>query len=240
MTKPETDHDSTDAAAHRSLALRWVIVLVGIALAWTPMWLPVVARVVGWDARATLASIGFTGPSAAIVWNTVAVALLLGWMLLVERRGISSVRIVRPTGKDLEWTLILFGLAMAWSWLASLLWPQAEQDAGTASITALPVLMVVAMIVSAAVCEELMFRGYPLERLIELTGRRWIAVVVTLPFFVVPHLVVFGPMWLLLHGAGTIAIYVLYLWRRNLVACMLLHAAVNAPILVPTIAAHVA
>ncbi|GMA27349.1 CPBP family intramembrane glutamic endopeptidase [Arenivirga flava] len=234
----DSGHVSTKAAPSRPHAARWAIALLGIALAWTPLWLPPAARLVGWDARETLADIGFPGPSGAIIWNALAAALLLAWMVLVERRGLSSVRLVRPSGKDLEWALILFGAAMAWSWLASLLWPQDAQDSGTASIAALPVLMVVALIVSAAVFEELLFRGYPLERLIELTGRRWVAVAATMPFFVVPHLVVFGPMWLLLHGSGTLAIYALYLWRRNLVACMLLHAAVDAPILIPTIAAR--
>lgn len=71
-----------------------------------------------------------------------------------------------------------------------------------------------------------------------MTGRRWIAVALTLPFFVVPHLVFFGPTWLLYHASGTAAIYVLYPWRRNLVACMMLRAGANLPILIPTIASR--
>ncbi|MFS0713443.1 type II CAAX endopeptidase family protein [Microbacterium sp. 2P01SA-2] len=228
----------TSPAQPRRRALAWATVLVGIGLAWSPMWLPEALRAAGADPRPPLAAVGLTGPAAAIFWNTLATALVLAWVLGVERRRLSSLRIVRPTGKDLEWALILFGGAMAWSWLAQLIRPQAAPDAGSATIAALPVLTVAAMILSAAICEEILFRGYPLERLTELTGRRWIAVAATLPFFVVPHLFTFGFEWLLYHASGTAAIYALYLWRRNLVACMVLHAAVNAPILIPTVAAH--
>lgn len=219
-------------------ARAWVTALIGIALAWTPMWLPPILRTAGLDPRGPLAALGLAGPAASVFWNTLATVFLLGWVFGVERRRLSSLRIARPTGKDLEWALMFFGGAMAWSWLAQLIRPQAAPDTGSASIAALPVLVVAAMILSAAVCEEILFRGYPLERLIELTGRRWLAVALTLPFFVVPHLITFGPEWLLYHASGTVAIYALYLWRRNLVACMVLHAAVNAPILIPTIASQ--
>ncbi|GAD34520.1 putative cetyltransferase [Microbacterium sp. TS-1] len=223
----------------RPRALAWTTALVGIGLAWSPMWLPEVLRAAGADPRPPLAAIGLAGPAASIFWNWLATALVLAWVFGVERRGLSSLRFVRPTGKDLEWALIFFGGAMAWSWLAQLIRPQNAPGTGSATIAALPILVVVAMILSAAICEEILFRGYPLERLTELTGRRWVAVATTLPFFVVPHLFTFGPEWLLYHASGTVAIYVLYLWRRNLVACMVLHAAVNAPILIPTVAAHI-
>ncbi|MDQ1217713.1 CPBP family intramembrane glutamic endopeptidase [Microbacterium arborescens] len=235
--------ESNSVAAPRSQRTRararaWVTALVGIGLAWSPMWLPPILRTAGADPRPLLAAIGLAGPAASILWNLLATALVLAWVFGVERSRLTSLRIVRPTGKDLEWALILFGGAMTWSWLAQLIRPQAAPDSGSATIAALPVLTVVAMILSAAICEEILFRGYPLERLTQLTGRRWVAVATTLPFFVVPHLFTFGIEWLLSHASGTVAIYALYLWRRNLVACMVLHAAVNAPILIPTVAAH--
>lgn len=235
--------ESNSVAAPRSQRTRararaWVTALVGIGLAWSPMWLPPILRTAGADPRPLLAAIGLAGPAASIFWNLLATALVLAWVFGVERSRLTSIRIVRPTGKDLEWALILFGGAMTWSWLAQLIRPQAAPDSGSATIAALPVLTVVAMILTAAICEEILFRGYPLERLTQLTGRRWVAVATTLPFFVVPHLFTFGIEWLLSHASGTVAIYALYLWRRNLVACMVLHAAVNAPILIPTVAAH--
>lgn len=209
---------------------RWGVVLLGLALAFVPTWAPRL-----FDAVGLPVSIGIEGPAASILWNAAAVALLLAHVLLVERRGLSSIRLVRPTGKDLEWALILFGCHMGFTWLARMLWPP-PADAGTETIAAMPVLLALALIVSAAVFEEILYRGYPLERLTELTRRRWVAVALTLPLFVAPHLVFFGPEWLLYQGSGTAVLYILFLWRRNLVATMLLHLCINLPILIPTIA----
>jgi membrane protease YdiL (CAAX protease family) len=214
------------------LVRRWGVVLLGLALAFFPSWAPRVIDALGLDV-----STGIEGPGASILWNAAAVTLLLGYVVLVERRSLASIRIVRPTGKDLEWALILFGCHMGFTWLARTLWPP-PADAGTETIAAMPVLLVLALILSAAVFEEILYRGYPLERLTEITGRRWVAVTLTLPLFVAPHLVFFGPEWLLYQGSATAAIYILFLWRRNLVANMLLHFCANLPILIPTIASH--
>ncbi|GLU49103.1 CPBP family intramembrane glutamic endopeptidase [Nocardiopsis ansamitocini] len=221
-----------ETAGTSRTAWRWAVVLGGLGLAYSPMWLPRVREATGID-------IGITGPASSIVWNALAVALLIGYVHAVERRGLDSVRLVRPCGTDLEWALVLFGCHMGWTWIVHTLWPP-PTDTGTATITALPIVVVFAVVVSAAVFEEILYRGYPIERLTELTGHRWIALVCTLPLFIVPHLFFFGPQWLLYHGSGTLAIYVLFLWRRNLVACMLLHLGINLPILIPTIAGHLA
>ncbi|BDI21702.1 abortive infection protein [Herbiconiux sp. L3-i23] len=205
------------------------MIALGLGIAYAAMWLPVATRMAGFELE-------ITGPAASIVWNLIATGALLAYVLLVERRPLSSIRLVRPRGKDLEWALILFGCHMGWSWLARTLWPPSA-DPGTATITAMPEVQVIALILSAAVCEEILYRGYPIERLTELTGHRVIAVALTAPIFVAPHLIFFDPQWLLYNGTGTLAIYVLYLWRRNLVACMVLHLGINAPILIPTVAA---
>lgn len=56
---------------------------------------------------------------------------------------------------------------MAWTWLARTFWPPTEDD-GTATITAIRVAAVLALIVSAAIFEEILYpEAHPLERLIE-------------------------------------------------------------------------
>ncbi len=206
----------------------WVISIVGIALAYSPMWLPRVVEAVGIVPE-------FGGPASSIVWNVLAVVPLLAYVLIVERRPLASLGLRRPRGKDLEWALILFGIVMAWQWVVRTFFPPAN-DPGTATIAALPIVAVIGMIFSSAIFEEILYRGYPIERLTELTGRRWLAFALTIPLFVAPHLVFFGVQWLWTAGVGTIALYVLYARTRNLPACMLLHFCLNAPILIPTIA----
>lgn len=224
----EDEDTASDPPRRRRLRVAVPAVLVGLAVAWSPAWLPGLHEAAGLD-------LGFDGPVTSIVWNAVAASLLLTYVLLVERRPLGSIGLTRPKGKHLEWALTLFGVHMGWSWLVMVLWPR-PADVGTATITAMPVLAVVGLILSAAVFEEILYRGYPIERVAELTGRRWIAVALTAPVFVAPHLTFFGTQWLLYSGSGTLVIYVLYLSSRNLPACMLLHLAVNLPILIPTIA----
>lgn len=208
-----------------------VIALGGIAIAYSPMWLPRLRDILGID-------LGMAGPASSIFWNVLAAVSLVGYMFLVERRPLSSIGLRKPCAKDVEWALYLFGAYMAWQWIIITFFPPAP-DPGTETITSLPLAAVLGIIVSAAVFEEILYRGYPIERLSELTGRRWIAYAVTVPLFVSPHLVFFGPQWLWTAGVGTIAIYVLYAKTRNLPACMLLHLCVNLPILIPTIAHHI-
>jgi len=202
-----------------------IIILLGLAICYFPNYLNPLARLLGIDPV-------MEGPASIIVWNWLAAIVLLAIVFLVERRSLSSILIKRPNGKDIETALFYWGIAMAWSWLAMTLLPP-EQDTGTASLVALSIPVLLAMIVTAAITEEILFRGYPIERIDELTSTVWIGPAVSFTIFLIPHLTFFGPGWLLYHGGGTVMIYALYLRRRNLVACMLLHLLVNLPILIP-------
>lgn len=210
----------------------WAVALAGIAIAYSPMWLPRLRDALGID-------LGVEGPASSIAWNVLAVSALVGFMFLIERRPLASIGMRKPRAKELEWALYGFGIYMAWQWVVLTFFPPAS-DSGTETIASLPIGAVLGIIISAAVFEEILYRGYPIERLSELTGRSWIAYALTVPLFVAPHLAFFGPQWLWTTGVGTIAIYVLYAKTRNLPACMLLHLCVNLPILIPTVAHHLA
>ncbi|PWB97613.1 CPBP family intramembrane glutamic endopeptidase [Salinibacterium hongtaonis] len=229
----ESSHQRTRpaAGATRDARALWAVSLVGLLVAYSPMWLPRLRDALGVE-------LGFGGPASSIVWNVLAAAILMAFVLLVEKRPLASIGMRKPRSKDLEWALYLFGIYMAWQWVVMTFFPPAP-DSGTATIASLPIVAVLGLIISAAVFEEILYRGYPIERLSELTGRRWIAYAVTAPLFVAPHIVFFGPHWLWTAGVGTIALYVLYAKTRNLPACMLLHLCINLPILIPTIAHHV-
>jgi uncharacterized protein len=194
---------------------------------------PPVDRLAGVDLR-----FGLSGPLSGDPWKWLGAALVLTVVLGVERLGPYSLLIRRPSGRDLEWVLYAFGLVMAWSWLAGRLAPQDDNE-GIATIVGLGVSGVTVLIVTAAVTEEVVYRGFLAERLGALFGRRpWARVLgatLSLIVFVLPHLAFFGPSWLVHQLPGALAVAGIALLRRNLIAAMLLHLLINMPILIPTI-----
>lgn len=100
---------------------------------------------------------------------------------------------------------------------------------------ALPLSLVVALVLTTAITEEILYRGYVIERVRELTGRPWIGVLVSAVVFVAPHVAFFGEQWLVSNGVSVALLYALYVWRRNLVACMTMHLLGNSLVLVPVL-----
>lgn len=213
--------------AQGQLWAQWPLVVVGLLIAYLPMWVPSLASGLGIDMPGE-------GPASAIWVNWTAVVLLLGYVFIIERQGLSSLLMVRPRPGDIEWAFYFFGAFMTYSWVLSLIREQPSNE-GTETIVAMPLLAVIALVITAGITEEILFRAYPIERISTLTGHRWIGALISLAIFITPHLTFFSLDWLIYQGPGTLAIYALYLWRRNLYACMTLHILINAPILIPTI-----
>lgn len=167
------------------------------------------------------------------MWFMAAVvaALVLGW----ERRGLASIGLRRPSGR-----LVLLGLA------GGLVIAMAGMAATGAFVTVsgiqqppeamgvlggLSAAHRVLLVVTAAITEEILYRGYPIERLAELTGRLWVAAFVPGLVFVAVHLPFWGPTALPLQITASAGFIGLYLWKRNLPVVMIAHAVVNAILL---------
>lgn len=100
-------------------------------------------------------------------------------------------------------------------------------------ITALPLLLRIAVVCTAAVCEEFIFRGFAIEELASLVRRRWLAGVLSLILFTVSHVSVYGLSAALLIPCISGAILTgLYLWRKNLPSCILMHLLLDGLFLV--------
>lgn len=204
--------------------------VAGLLLAYLPLWAPSLARPAGVD-------LSGWGPPAVMVWNWIAVALLLAYVFRVERLDMASLRLVRPTEKDLSWAGWLGGAAVLWHWaMAKWVVPQSDPvdgppDSGSAALVALGPLVALALVVTVSITEEILWRGYVVERL-----GAWIglvpAAVIGFIVFAAGHVPFFGASWLLTGAPGAALLYVLLLWRRNLWACMLFHAIGDIPIVV--------
>jgi uncharacterized protein len=82
--------------------------------------------------------------------------------------------------------------------------------------------------IRAAVIKEVLFRGYALERIEELSGSRIVAVVVSCAVFTLAHVSRWGWSHELIVAVGGLAFSLLYLWRRNLWANIIVHFIADA------------
>ena len=94
-----------------------------------------------------------------------------------------------------------------------------------------PAWLLLIVLLTASVTEELLFRAYPTEHLARLTGKRWPVALLSLAAFVALHL----QGWNLGHVIGVVlplgAIMTgLYLWRRNLIFMIITHFFLDLPI----------
>jgi membrane protease YdiL (CAAX protease family) len=164
-----------------------------------------------------------------IVWAWVVGILL--YVVRVERRPLSSIGFRAPGARD--WIIAIVAGILILALLALILlvvfpalhWSESSQQA---SILALPYWLNVLIVVRAAVSEEILFRGYPMERLEEMTGSRAIAGVVTCAVFTLDHIGFWGWHHIFIAGTAGMALTVLYLWRRNIWVNMIAHFMVDA------------
>ena len=97
-----------------------------------------------------------------------------------------------------------------------------------AFLQSLPLVVRVALVITAGVFEETLYRGYGIERLSKYFGGKWVAAALTLVLFTLAHASAVGAAQLapivLVSGLVTL----LYLWRRDLLLNMVVHATIDA------------
>ena len=177
----------------------------------------------------------------ACLWLVLGGALAC--LVFGERLPLRSVGLVAPTRRS-----ILFGLGVGagvyvllFAIVATLsLLHLFEADKGGAIVTGWPLWLRVFTLFTAGIVEEALYRGYAIERLTALTGRRWLAAVLALAAFCAAHVPFWGLAALATPIVGGGFFTLVYLWRRDLVACMVAHIAVDSVglLIAPLIGAH--
>jgi len=100
-------------------------------------------------------------------------------------------------------------------------------------IAKMSVSLRLALAVTAGICEEFIYRSFAIEELTFLTGKRWLSAAVAWVFFTVGHVRLCNlSTALIVPGTFGAVLTALYLWRRNLASCALMHAAVDAMFIV--------
>lgn len=158
----------------------------------------------------------------------IVTAVVVGIVLWIERRRLVSIGLTRPSLRDVLLGIVGFVAGVASFVVTGPLVRElglTSTGAGIATLDTLPVWVVAATAVTAGITEEVMFRGYPIERLTELTGSVWVGAGVTFVVFTVGHVGFWGLGGAIQIGVWTLIVTLLYVRTRNLPACILLHTA---------------
>jgi membrane protease YdiL (CAAX protease family) len=165
-----------------------------------------------------------------VLWWVLGLGLLL-YVVAVERRPLASIGFKAPRISDVVWAvvaglLMVVGIAL----IAVLLLPALHMSVTKQMAGALqtPIWFRVAQVSRAAVVEEILFRGYGMERLAEVTSSRLISAITTWLLFTAAHLSSWGLGQVIIASFGGAVLTLLYVWRRNLWANMIAHWLTDA------------
>lgn len=168
--------------------------------------------------------------------SEVFVLWFVGWWLLIgsiialvrywETRSLSSIGIRNPTprtiGLGVGGFVIGFVTFIFTTPLVAMLDLKTAQS-GVTALSGLPAWVLLFAALTGTVVEELLFRGYLLERVGELTGNLWVGVLVSGVIFSFIFFPVGGLGMVLQIGAWTVVVTAVYVNTRNLSASLLMH-----------------
>jgi len=147
-----------------------------------------------------------------------------------ERLPLASIGLRKPGWSTLVTAVSLFsaGILLQLLVIGPLVgrWGDGRPAAEIAALATLPGWFRIVLGATGGVVEETLYRGYAVERLATLTGRRWLGAALATLVFAAAHIPSWGFRFALLADlpAG-ILVVLFYLWRRDLVANMLAHSA---------------
>lgn len=171
-------------------------------------------------------------------WNSdltkwLVVVVFFGWVVFAEKRPLESMGFRTPSFKALIYggigggiAAFLFGNVLG-GWLVGLL--ELEPSSETMNeLLSLPLHQRFSIAATAAITEELLYRGYPIERLEESFGNLWLAGSLSILLFVGVHLPVWTYTAIIPMSLISLVLVLLYVRYRNLWVVILAHFVVDA------------
>lgn len=219
--------DGFDAAVKSGPPAR-ISTLIGLVVAFSA---PLLLRIPGLSSTHQITNVHADIAVVCVEWLIVVVLCVIAFA--IQRREPSEFGIRGLGWRDglaaLAGVVIAFVLSGAASRMVAM--PSSLTD--LQKMAAVPLGLRIAVVLTAAVCEEFMYRGFGIEELTFLTGKRWLAGLLSLILFTFSHAGLYGMSAALVIPALAGAVLTgLYLWRRNLPSCMLMHAIIDGMFLV--------
>jgi membrane protease YdiL (CAAX protease family) len=168
------------------------------------------------------------------LYNWLLVGAILALVVVWERRRLVSLGLELPGRRDVA---VGIGAGLL-ATVAGLLVTGAavtafglETPATLSAIGQLSLPVQIAIVGTAVITEEILWRGYPIERLTEVTGSVWIAGTVSGLVFLAVHVPGWGLVGAIPQSVFTAVLVGVYVWRRNVVVTMLTHGVINGLVL---------
>lgn len=138
--------------------------------------------------------------------------------------------------QPLRWQSLAFGLGLAaffmYAFTPAVVWvlsrlPFGRFETGLAKASAIPTWLLVITVLIVATAEEILYRGYAVERLAGITGSYWIAGAISVLVFGAAHI----PNWGLGAALTTVVsgaiLTAFFIWQRDLTANIIAHVVTD-------------
>lgn len=173
-------------------------------------------------------------PVVSSIRNWILVGGLLGFVLVAENKPLASIGLSQPDRGDILVGIGLFVLGMVLLGLAAQIVGRLGIGTGpvgnrSGEISGVwPLLAVIFVGITAGVTEEILYRGYALERIEGVANSTWIAGTVTAVVFVLIHFETHGIAGMLTISPIAVLLTIAYIWRRNLFVAIVGHVLINS------------
>jgi len=151
-----------------------------------------------------------------IEWILTIILFLI--ILRWERVSLSSIGIKKTSKGDIIWGMVGFLVGVLSFIITAPIVVGLGLDTtgvGIERLTSIPILMRITIVLTAGVTEEILFRGYPIERLYSYTGSLPLSAIIPYLVFVTIHIPLWGVGASIQIGAWALAITLLYVKRRT-------------------------
>lgn len=173
-------------------------------------------------------------PAVSSIYNWILVGGLLGFVLIVENKPLASIGLSWPDRGTVLIGIGLFVLGMVSLILAAQIvgrmgigtGPVENSSGETPEVW--PLLTVLFVGITAGITEEILYRGYALERIEGVANSTWIAGTATVAAFVLIHFETHGIAGMLIISPLAVLLTVAYIWRRNLFVPIVGHVLINS------------
>lgn len=164
-----------------------------------------------------------------VIWWTLTLSVLI-YVRGVEGRSLNSIGFRKVHVGDVltgigAALLMLAGIAGIYLGLLPALHISESQQ--VSQLLATPLWWRLISVIRAAIAEEVLFRGFGIERGRELFGSMRIASTLSWVVFTLEHVSTWGWAHILIAGFGGLVLTLLYVWRRNLWINIIAHSIVD-------------